>query len=78
MITATLSLHPNGAVTLPKEWRDKFPTKHYLAEQTSEGLLIKPIMKVEYYENKDGSCGLNFPLGMNMEEFEKEIEKSLQ
>ncbi len=72
MTTKTLSLWGNGAVTLPKEWRDKNPTKHFLAVMTADGLLIKPILtsetKIEYYEKKDGSFGLNFPNGIDAEE----------
>lgn len=78
MISSTVTLRPNGSVTLPKEWRSQFQTKHFLAEETAEGLLIKPILKVEYRENKDGSFELDFPYGMDMEEFEKEIERSLK
>jgi hypothetical protein len=33
-----------GAVTLPKKWRSQFDTKHFLAMETSEGLLIQPIL----------------------------------
>ena len=64
MNTETLNLWGNGAVTLPKEWREQFPTRHFLAVSTPEGLLIKPILDVEYYEGKDGSVGLKFPMGV--------------
>jgi len=77
-LSSTLTIRPNGSVTLPKEWRDQYPTRHFIAELTPDGLLIKPILKTEYYEQADGSFGLRFPYGMDMEEFEQEIEKSLK
>lgn len=58
MNTYTLKLFNTGQVTLPKEWRNKWNTKNFLAEDTEEGLLIKPIQKDEddvvYYEDKHG------------------------
>lgn len=57
-MTYTLTMFNTGQVTLPKNWRDRFETKHFLAEEKEEGLLIKPIQNTEddvvYYENKDG------------------------
>ncbi len=72
MTTKTLSMWGNGAITLPKEWRDEHPTKHFLAKETPAGLLIKPIVDhddVEYYEDDKGNFGLHFPGGMDMREF---------
>lgn len=60
----TLSMHGQGVITLPKEWRDKYHTKSFMAIETAEGLLIKPIEEVQYYERKDGSFGLHFPFGI--------------
>lgn len=60
----TLHLWGQGAVTLPKEWREQFPTKLYLATSTPQGLLIKPIVDIEYEEGKDGSVSLKFPFGI--------------
>ncbi len=80
MISQTLSLWGNGAVTLPKVWRDQFPTKHFIAVETPEGLLIKPIVEIEYYEKADGSFGLNFPTGIEAGQLLKlfqEAEKKL-
>ncbi|MCA9370339.1 MAG: hypothetical protein KC680_00055 [Candidatus Peregrinibacteria bacterium] len=70
MFSETLSLWGNGSVTLPKEWRTRYQTKHFMAEETPEGyLVIKPILDVEYYEEEDGVFGLRFPMGMSAEEF---------
>lgn len=70
MIDETLTLWENGAVTLPKEWRERYDTRHFLAKENEQGyLVIKPILDVEYYERKDGSFGLRFPSGIEMKEF---------
>ncbi|MBU0578165.1 hypothetical protein KKF73_06415, partial [Patescibacteria group bacterium] len=48
----------------------KFPTKHFIAEETDDGLLIKPIITMEKdkdiisYEKK-GETGLIFPKGID-------------
>lgn len=51
----TLKLFNTWQVTLPKSWRDKFNTKVFLAEETDNWLLIKPITddNTIYYENSD-------------------------
>jgi len=51
----TLKTFNTGQITLPKKWRDKFQTKNFMAIETEEGLLIKPIEdnEVVYYENKE-------------------------
>lgn len=77
MISETLNLWSNGAVTLPKEWRDRFPTKHFLAKENARGYLeIMPILDIEYYESPDGGCGLRFPMGMEMGEFIDRFEEA--
>ena len=68
MISETLNLWDNGAVTLPKEWRERYGTKHFLAKEDSNGyLVIMPIIDVEYYERDNGECGLKFPHGIQPE-----------
>lgn len=65
MVNGTLTLWGNGAVTLPKEWREKYDTKHFLAREDAQGyLVIMPIVDVQYYEQTDGTCGLKFPSGI--------------
>ena len=65
VFSETLNLWGNGAVTLPKKWRERFPTKHFLAKELPDGSLqIRPILSVEYYEQEDGSYGVRFPMGM--------------
>lgn len=74
-ISETLSLWGNGAVTLPKAWRKQFPTKHFMAVATKQGLLIQPIL-IEEYKEKDGSYGLRFPMGIEAGELGKLIKKA--
>ena len=54
-MTHILSMFNTGQITLPKKWRDKQKTNKFTAEETDEGLLIKPVRKDEivYYENKE-------------------------
>ncbi|MBU0459064.1 AbrB/MazE/SpoVT family DNA-binding domain-containing protein [Patescibacteria group bacterium] len=79
MISETLNLWDNGAVTLPKEWREKYGTKHFLAKENSKGyLVIMPILDVEYYEDDDGSFGLRFPTGIEMGELIKLWEEGME
>jgi len=77
MTSETLTLWENGAVTLPKEWRERYGTRHFLAKENERGyLVIMPIIDVEYYENTDGSFGLRFPSGIEMGEFVKLMKKA--
>lgn len=64
-ISHTLSMWGNGAVTLPKKWRSKFHTRYFMAIEVSQGLLIKPIEEIQYYEEKNGGFGLRFPYGID-------------
>lgn len=72
----TLSMFNTGQVTLPKSWRAKFKTNKFVAEETSDGLLIKPLVKDEmvYYEN-DKSFGLYCESGLDMEKIKEAIKK---
>ena len=73
----TLNLWGNGSVTLPKEWRTRYETKPFMAEETAEGyLVIKPIMDIEYFESKDGSFGIRFPMGLSAKDALKSIAKA--
>ena len=53
-----------GQITLPKKWRDQFDTDYFLAEETAQGLLIKPLVESVYYET-DEEFGLHFPTGLS-------------
>jgi hypothetical protein len=76
MISQPLIAWGQGAVTLPKEWRDQFPTKHFMALETADGLLIKPILDIEYYEEGEGHFGLKFPMGIDAEELRVKLTKA--
>jgi len=81
MVDETLTLWDNGAVTLPKEWREKYGTRHFIARENERGyLVIMPILDVEYWEKSDGSFGLHFPTGIEAGELLKlwdEAEKNI-
>ena len=54
-MTHTLKLFNTGQITLPKVWRSKYNTKNFIAIETDEWLLIKPLREeVAYYEDPDG------------------------
>lgn len=78
MILATLSVQKTGMITLPKKWRDENPAMQVMAEETPEGLLIRPISEIEYYEESNGSFGLRFPMGMGMKRFLTIYDKALK
>jgi len=70
MISETLSLWANGAVTLPKQWRERYNTKHFIAKENKHGNLeIIPIVDAEYWEDDKGNFGLRFPHGIEASEF---------
>ncbi|MFA4891521.1 MAG: AbrB/MazE/SpoVT family DNA-binding domain-containing protein [Candidatus Gracilibacteria bacterium] len=76
MIT-TLKIFGTGQVTLPKAWREKFKTDHFVAQETSEGLLIKPLVEDGFfYELEDGEFGISFPLGMAAKEVHANLKKA--
>lgn len=72
----TLSMFNTGQITLPKSWRKKFKTNKFIAEETKEGLLIKPLSKDEtvYYEHEHG-FGVYCENGLDVEKIIKTIEK---
>ncbi len=76
MIT-TLKSFGTGQVTLPKAWREKFKTDHFIAQETSQGLLIKPLVEEGfYYEEDENSFGISFPLGIDAKELARNLEKA--
>lgn len=74
MSTYTLKLFNTGQVTLPKAWRDKYNTKHFVGKETKDGLLITPLEKEElvYFENKD-SVGIYCERGLPVEKIVEKI-----
>lgn len=70
----TLSMFNTGQITLPKKWREKHKTKKFVAEETKEGLLVKPLGKDEvvYYED-EGGFGIYCESGLDIEKFKKAI-----
>ncbi|MEK7528714.1 MAG: hypothetical protein AAB592_03025 [Patescibacteria group bacterium] len=75
-MVSTLKLFGKGQVTLPKAWRDKVKTANFLAEETAEGLLIKPLTEAVYYEIDDENFGLHFPTGIEASKLLAKLKKA--
>jgi len=75
MIT-TLKLFGTGQITIPKAWREKYKTDQFIAQDTPQGLLIKPMVEEFFYEDGDGYFGLNFPLGIDAKELASKLKKA--
>ena len=73
---STLKVFGTGQVTLPKAWRKQYKTDHYIAQETPQGLLIKPLVDVFYYEDGDDYFGLNFPTGIDAKELAITLKKA--
>lgn len=71
-----LKLFGTGQITLPKSWRDKQATKNFIATETPQGLLIKPLTEVQYYQYDDSHFGLHFPLGISADQLAEELTKA--
>lgn len=72
----TLKVFGKGQVTLPKEWRSKVHTEYFTAEETPQGLLLKPIVESTYYEIDEENFGLHFPQGISASKLAKELKKA--
>jgi len=81
-MTYILSCFNTGQITLPKKWRDLFPGKKYVAEETDEGLLIKPFptgssiknIKFTYFDNNKEE-GIIFQDGIDPEDLAKIMDE---
>ncbi len=78
MDSQALNMRPNGSITIPKEWRDQYATKHFIASVTAKGILLEPIVQAQYWEKNDGSFGVHFPRGIAIEDLQSAIRKSLK
>ena len=75
IMTHTLKLFNTGQITLPKVWRSQYDTKNFIAIETAEWLLIKPLTEqVAYYEDGDG-FGLYAPDGLDPEVLLSSLKK---
>ena len=74
----TLSMLNTGQITLPKKWRDKQGTTKFVAEETDDGLLIRPAKRkkdeIVYYENED-SIGIYCESGLDIAKMIAAIDK---
>lgn len=73
---STLKIFGKGQVTLPKEWRDRVKTEHFIVEETPQGLLIKPIVESTYYEMDEENFGLHFPTGISASKLADNLKKA--
>lgn len=64
-----------GQVTLPKEWREKFDTKYFIADIGDKQIIIKPLNKEEVFFDADE---YNDGKGVEIQEFYKALKKSLK
>lgn len=71
-----LKLFGTGQITLPAKWRKKHNTKNFIAEETPKGLLIRPLMEVNFFEDELGNAELSFPMGMEASALLKELKKA--
>lgn len=72
----TLKTFGKGQVTLPKKWRDKVNAEYFIAEETPQGLLLKPLVEATYYEIDEENYGLHFPQGINAGKLAAELKKA--
>lgn len=75
MIT-TLKIFGTGQVTIPKIWREKYKTDQYIAQETPQGLLLKPLMEELFYEEGDDYFGINFPLGIDAKKLATKLKEA--
>lgn len=73
---SVLKMFGKGQITLPKKWRDKVDSEYFVAEETPQGLLLKPLKKSVYYEVEEEKFGINFPNGINAGELKKQLKKA--
>lgn len=71
-----LKLFGKGQITLPKKWRDKVKTRYFIAEDTPQGLLIKPLIESTYYEIDEDNFGLHFPTGIEAGKLAQHLKKA--
>lgn len=83
MFSKPIKLWGNGAITIPKKWREKWGTDSFMLEENAKGyLVIKPISLTDekddilYWEGDDGSCGLHFPGGMPADEVLRRFQEA--
>lgn len=75
MIT-TLKLFGTGQITIPKSWREKHKAKQYIAQETPQGLLIKPLVEELFYEDDENYFGLNFPIGIDAKKLVSKLKEA--
>ena len=75
-MTYTLSMFNTGQITLPKKWRSRQSTNKFIAEETDQWLLIKPIK----FSSKDDFSSFtdeNITLTEDSISFEKPVNAKL-
>lgn len=78
-MTTVLTMFGKGQVTLPKAFRDRCKTRHFIAQEVDGGVLIQPLIvhdpKVTYRNNKK-EIGLSFDPPIDAAELLKKLEQA--
>ncbi len=87
MNTTVVSMYGQGQITLPKAWRDKFDTKHFVIEINKNELTIRPIIEklskkgkkldpdlADFYEALEDIRKGNVTTYNSLEEFEESFQ----
>ncbi len=72
----TLKSFNTGQITLPKSWRDRQWTTNFVAEETKDGLLIKPLSNSnDVFYQDDKGFGLYSEKGLDAQKIISTIKK---
>ncbi len=71
-----LKVFGTGQVTLPKKLRDKYKAQYYIAEETENGIFLRPLIKSMYFENSDVDFGIKFPIEESAANVLKNLKKA--
>jgi bifunctional DNA-binding transcriptional regulator/antitoxin component of YhaV-PrlF toxin-antitoxin module len=71
-----LKVFGTGQVTLPKRLRDKYKALYYIAEETENGIFLRPLTKAIYYEKSSEEFGIKFPFEESATNVLKNLKKA--
>jgi hypothetical protein len=77
-MTYILKMFNTWQITLPKSRRKRYDTQSFIAEETSQWLLIKPLLKQDdssaYFQTPD-EFGIYYPKGIDAQKLILEIKQ---